>query len=74
MQMATQHRWRCWINHNFFADWFKLFTCVETSYLNTDMSKFESSQKGESRAHSADSSKAYSNLKLLIVEEHSKQM
>jgi len=28
--------------------------------LNTDVRKFESSQKGESRAQSADSSKAYS--------------
>jgi len=33
--------------------------CVESSYLYTDMCKFESSQKDESRAQSADSSKAY---------------
>jgi len=31
--------------------------------LNTDMCKFESSQKDESKAHAADSSKAYSKLK-----------
>jgi len=31
------------------------------------MCKFESSQKDESRAQSADSSKAYRNLELLIV-------
>jgi len=35
------------------------FICVETSYLNTDMCKFESSQKDESIAHFADTSKAY---------------
>jgi len=28
-----------------FADEFKLFTCVVTSYLNRDMRKIESSQK-----------------------------
>ena len=32
---------------------------VESTYLNTDISKFESSQKDESRAMSADSLKAY---------------
>ena len=32
---------------------------VEWSYLNTDMRKFETSQKEESKAQSADSSKAY---------------
>jgi len=31
--------------------------------LNTDMCKFELSQKDESRAQSADSSKAYSKLR-----------
>ena len=31
---------------------------MEWSYLNTDVRKFESSQKDESRAQSADSSKA----------------
>jgi len=36
-----------------------LITPVEWSYLNTDMRKFETSQKEESRAQSADSSKAY---------------
>jgi len=35
---------------------FKLFTYVENSYLNADVCKFESSQKDESRAHSADTS------------------
>jgi len=44
-----------------FADWLKLLTCAETSYL-TDMFKSESSQKDESRAHSADPSKAYIKL------------
>ena len=34
-------------------------TPVEWTYLNTDMRKFEASQKEESRAQSADSSKAY---------------
>jgi len=32
---------------------------VELIYLNTDMRKFETSQKDESRAQLADSSKAY---------------
>ena len=36
-----------------------LITPVEWSYLNTDMRKFETSQKEESRAQSADSSKTY---------------
>jgi len=36
-----------------------LLSLVEWSYLNTDMRKFESSQKHESRAQLADSSKAY---------------
>jgi len=36
-----------------------LVSPVELSYLNIDMCKFESSQKDESRAQSADSSKAY---------------
>jgi len=41
--------------------WIHLFaTVLETSYLNTDMCKFESSHEGESRALSADSAKAYS--------------
>jgi len=35
---------------------------VKTSYLNTDVCKFEPSQKDESRAQSADSSKVYSKL------------
>ena len=35
-----------------------LLITVEWSYLNTDMRKFETSQKEESRAQSADSSKA----------------
>jgi len=48
------------ISYYKFTDGYKLFTCLETSYLNTDMSKFESSQQDESRAQSADSSKAYS--------------
>jgi len=34
---------------------------VEITYLNIDMCKLESSQKGESRAESTDSSKAYRN-------------
>ena len=34
-------------------------TPMEWSYLNTDMRKFETSQKEERRAQSADSSKAY---------------
>jgi len=33
---------------------------VETSYLNTDMCKFASQQKEESRAQSSDFSKVYS--------------
>ena len=36
-----------------------LITTVEWSYLNTDMRKYETSQKEESRAQSADSAKAY---------------
>jgi len=35
---------------------------VGGGYLNTDMCKFESSRKDESRTQSADSSKAYSKL------------
>jgi len=38
---------------------FLLDSHMENSYLKTDMCKFESSQKDENRAHSADSSKAY---------------
>jgi len=34
---------------------------VESTYLNRDMCKFESSQKDESRWQSTDSSKAYIN-------------
>jgi len=34
---------------------------VESTYLNRDMFKFESSQKDESRWQSTDSSKAYRN-------------
>ena len=48
-----------------------LITPVERSYLNTDMRKFETSQKEESRAQPADSfkSKAYIEnlLELLLV-------
>ena len=36
---------------------------VETSVLNTDMGTFDSSQKDESKAHSADPSKSYSKTK-----------
>ena len=35
---------------------------VESTYLNRDMCKFESSQKDESRWQSTDSSKAYRNI------------
>ena len=35
---------------------------VESTYLNIDMCKLESSQKDESRTQSADSSKAYKKL------------
>ena len=40
---------------------------VKSSCLNTDMCKFESSQKGESRAQSADSSKDWSKPRDFIV-------
>jgi len=36
---------------------------VESTYLNRDMCKFESSPKGESRWQSTDSSKAYRNTR-----------
>ena len=49
-----------------FADGFKTVTFVETNYLNTDIWKFESSQK-ESRTLSADSSKAYSKLDSFLL-------
>jgi len=39
-----------------FADRFKPFTFLETSYLNTNMFKFELSQKEQSRAQLTDSS------------------
>jgi len=39
-----------------------LIPIVESTYLNLNMPKFESSQKGESRAQSADSSKVYRKL------------
>jgi len=42
-------------------------TPVEWIYFNTDMCKFESSQKDEGRAQSADSSKACRKLELLFV-------
>jgi len=35
--------------------------------MNTNMCKFESSQKDQNRAQSADSSEAYRNLELSIV-------
>jgi len=35
---------------------------VETSYLNPDMCKFESSQRDNSRTRLVDCSKAYRNL------------
>ena len=38
-----------------------LTTIVESTYLNRDMCKFESSQKDESRWQSTDSSKVYRN-------------
>jgi len=44
-----------------------LVSQVKSSYLNTDTYKFESSQKDESRAQSADSSKAYRRPGALIV-------
>jgi len=37
-----------------------------TTYVNTDMCKFESSQKDESRTKSSDSSKACSKPKAFI--------
>jgi len=46
------------ISLKIFADGFKTVTFVETSDLNTDMCKFEQSQKEESRAQLADSWKA----------------
>jgi len=49
-----------------FAGGFKPFTFVESSYLITDVCKFESSKKNERKAQSADSSKAYSKLKSLF--------
>jgi len=42
-----------------FADGFKPVAFVETSYLNIDTCKFESSQKNESRTQSANASKVY---------------
>jgi len=48
-------------------------TNVETSYLNADLCKFDSSQNEESRALSADFSKVEptANLEHLIVKEFS---
>jgi len=55
---------------NFMWNWFPikyllinslLTLIVESTYLNKDMCKFESSQKDESRWQSTDSSKAYRN-------------
>ena len=43
-----------------------LFSPVEWSYLNTDICKFESPQKDESKAQSADSSKAYRKPRAFI--------
>jgi len=41
---------------------------VESSYLNADMSEFESSQKMKAEPKWADSSKAYSKpIELLII-------
>jgi len=40
---------------------------VESSDLNADMCKFESSQKDESRVRSADSSQATENIELAIA-------
>jgi len=43
-----------------------LLSLVVRSYLNTDMRKFESSQKDENRAQWADSSKAYRKRRAFI--------
>jgi len=43
-----------------------LISHVESCYLNADMCRLESSQKGESRAQSADSSKAYRKSRAFI--------
>jgi len=43
-----------------FADWFDFVTFVQTSYFETGMGKFQSSQSDESSTQSADSSKACS--------------
>jgi len=45
---------------------------VEISYLNADMCKFESLQKEDSRAQSADSSKAYNKLWAVTADVQSK--
>jgi len=55
------------------ADWLGVYPFVETSYLETDMCKSESSWSHESRAQSADSSnlKLAANLELLnSVDQH----
>jgi len=44
-----------------------LISHVKNSHLNADMCQFESSQKDESRAHSADSSKLEASLEILFV-------
>ena len=51
------------INSNFSPVWRLLTWTQETSYLNADMCQFQSKQKDESRAHSNDSSKAYSKFR-----------
>jgi len=47
--------------------WFNFVALVETSYLNTDMCKFETSQSEESTAQSADSSIACFKPRAFIV-------
>ena len=47
---------------------FLLVSPAEYSYLNTDMYKFETSQKDESRAQSADSSKEYRKPRAFICQ------
>jgi len=57
IRVTSLHRWNK--QEIKICDWFLAYYTCGVSYLNTDMRKFETSQKEENRAQSADSSKDY---------------
>jgi len=64
MCSVTRNNFRLTICNRFLA-----VSHVESSYLNTDMCKFESSQE-ENRAKSADSSKSYRKTRAMVIRSY----